>query len=66
MQTWHRLAHQMQDAWIAFARGGDPNHAGLPDWPRYTPTRRATMLLGRECGVADAPYEAERAFWQTA
>jgi len=58
-----RLAYQMQDAWIAFARGGDPNHDGLPNWPRYERTRRSTMLLGRECGVVDAPYEAERAFW---
>lgn len=60
-----RLAHQMQDAWIAFARDGDPSHAGLPGWPRYEHTRRATMLLGRECGVVEAPYEEERAFWET-
>jgi para-nitrobenzyl esterase len=60
-----RLAHQMQDAWIAFARVGDPSHAGLPGWPRYEPTRRATMLLGRECGVVEAPYDEERAFWET-
>jgi len=59
----HRLAAQMQDAWIAFARRGDPQHGGLPRWPRYEPTRRATMLLGRECGVVDAPYEGERRFW---
>jgi para-nitrobenzyl esterase len=60
----HRLGEQMQDAWIAFARHGDPAHAGLPPWPRYEPTRRATMVLGRECGVIDAPYEDERRFWE--
>ena len=53
----------MQDAWVAFARHGDPSHPGLPPWPRYEATRRATMLLGRECGVIDAPYEDERRFW---
>jgi len=58
-----RLAHRMQDAWAAFARSGDPHHDGLPAWPRYERVHRSTMLLGRECGVADAPYEAERAFW---
>ncbi len=59
----HQLARTMQDAWTAFARCGDPNHPGLPAWPRYAPPRRATMILGPECGVIDAPNEAERAFW---
>jgi para-nitrobenzyl esterase len=53
----------MQDAWLAFARGGDPNHAGLPPWPAYDEARRATMLLGATCEVADAPWEAERRVW---
>jgi para-nitrobenzyl esterase len=30
-----RLAPLVSDAWIALARDGDPNHPGLPDWPRY-------------------------------
>lgn len=58
-----RLAARVQDAWLAFARSGDPRHAYLSDWPPYVPPRRATMLLGRECGVVDAPYDAERAVW---
>ena len=28
-----RLTRAMQDAWIAFARTGDPNHDGLARWP---------------------------------
>jgi len=59
------LSHQMQDAWVAFARHGDPGHDALPPWPRYEPTRRATMLLGPECAVVERPYEEERAFWET-
>ena len=57
------LAERMQDAWLAFARRGDPGHPGLPHWPAYDGGRRATMLLGDSCAVADAPHEAERAFW---
>jgi para-nitrobenzyl esterase len=57
------LSERMQDAWIAFARTGDPNTPSLPGWPRYERGRRATMLLGAECRVEDAPMEPERAFW---
>jgi para-nitrobenzyl esterase len=59
------LSERMQDAWLAFARSGNPNHDGLPEWPRYEPTDRATMLLGSECAVERAPLEAERSFWET-
>ncbi|HLK11626.1 MAG TPA: carboxylesterase/lipase family protein [Candidatus Binatia bacterium] len=52
------LSARMQDAWLAFARTGDPG------WPAYDAGRRATMLLGRECGIEDAPREPERRFWE--
>ena len=57
------LAEHVMDAWIAFAKTGNPGHEGLPAWPAYEPMRRATMLLGPECTVVDAPLERERAFW---
>jgi para-nitrobenzyl esterase len=57
------ISRRMQDAWLAFARTGDPGHPELGEWPRYDAARRATMLLGEECRVEDAPFETERAFW---
>ena len=29
----------MSEAWLAFARSGDPNHAALPAWKPYTAER---------------------------
>lgn len=58
-----RLSERTMDAWLAFARSGDPGHAGLPAWPAYDAPRRATQELGRECGVHDDPRAAERALW---
>jgi para-nitrobenzyl esterase len=53
----------MMDAWIAFARSGDPNVDDLPHWDRYEPSRRATLIFDRECTLEHAPFDAERAAW---
>jgi para-nitrobenzyl esterase len=58
------ISTRMQDAWLAFARTGDPAHAGLDAWPRYDAKRRATMVFGEQCRVEHAPFEAERSFWE--
>jgi para-nitrobenzyl esterase len=54
------LADQMSDAWIAFARTGDPNTPALPAWPAYDASRRATMVFNLESRVVDDPYPAVR------
>ncbi len=55
-----RLSERMQDAWIGFVREGEPQSKRLPEWDEYCGTHRATMLLGRQCYVADSPLEQER------
>jgi para-nitrobenzyl esterase len=45
----HALADKMSQAWINFARHGDPNHQGLPAWQAYTPEKGATMFFDHEC-----------------
>ena len=59
------LSHQMMDAWVAFARSGDPSHDGIGPWPGYDTEQRRTMVFGRDTGVQPAPFEEERALWES-
>jgi para-nitrobenzyl esterase len=53
------IADMMSEAWLAFARSGDPNHAGLPDWAPYDAERRATMVFDNEPALVDDPRRRE-------
>lgn len=57
------LAAAMGGSWVAFARTGDPNHVGIPLWPRYDTDRRLTMELGSQLRVVADPAGRERASW---
>ena len=50
-QDAHQLANRMSRAWIAFARTGNPNHKGLPNWPAYSAQNGAAMLFDNACQV---------------
>ncbi len=58
------LSAQMQQAWLAFARGGDPSHEGIGPWPLWDPRVRMTMRFGRQVGAVEAPRDAELATWE--
>ncbi|MDJ0852499.1 MAG: carboxylesterase/lipase family protein [Myxococcota bacterium] len=59
------VSERMQDAWLAFARRGDPSHADLPDWPRYSLPERATMVLDSRCAAESSRFEDARRFWES-
>ena len=54
----HALADYVSQAWINFARFGNPSQAGLPRWEAYTPEKGATMMLDNECHVRNHPDKA--------
>jgi para-nitrobenzyl esterase len=54
------LSTNMSRAWVSFARHGNPNHAGLPDWPAFDAQKRATMIFDTRCVVKNDPEGAGR------
>lgn len=47
----YALADKVSAAFINFARSGNPNNKGLPNWPAYTSSNTATMHFNNKCEV---------------
>jgi len=58
-----KLATQMQDAWLAFARSGDPSNESTGKWSRYDEAHRPTMVFGASTQLENAPRDEERRAW---
>ncbi len=54
------LSALMSDTWIAFARTGNPNHAGLPRWRPYDLQNRWTMSFDTKSTLVKDPRGSER------
>jgi len=55
-----KAADQMSEAFIAFARTGNPAHAGIPEWKPYELPSRATMVFDVTSQLVDDPRGEER------
>lgn len=59
------LGKLVHDSWGAFFTGAEPAADGLPDWPRYTPENRETMIFhARGSRVEADPNAAQRRAWE--
>ena len=47
------LSRVMVSYWTNFAKSGDPNGDGLPEWTPYTKYNRRSMELGERIGMTD-------------
>jgi para-nitrobenzyl esterase len=56
------LADRVSDAWIAFARAGNPNTPKLPRWPAYDARDRSTMVIDNQSRVENDPLREQRLF----
>lgn len=59
-----QMADQMSEAFIAFARTGDPNCAAIPRWEPYDLKRRQTMVFNTPSALAEDPRGAERKLFE--
>ncbi|MBM6992885.1 MAG: carboxylesterase/lipase family protein [Prevotella sp.] len=48
-----RLGDVMSSAWINFARTGNPNGEGVPQWPDYQLNRKSTMVFDTHSEVRE-------------
>ena len=54
------MAALMSETWLAFAQGGDPNHAALPRWAPYNLRERPTMSFDISTRLVNDPRGQER------
>ena len=54
------LAERMSDAWLNFARSGNPNHSGIPRWQPVTETGSETMCFNETITFDPGSDEDER------
>jgi para-nitrobenzyl esterase len=54
------LADKMSDAWINFARTGNPNTSKLPKWTPYDSASRATMVFNDKSEILSDPTKERR------
>jgi para-nitrobenzyl esterase len=59
-----KLSMEMQDAWVSFARNGNPSCRSLGEWPKYS-DGRSSMIFDRNSRIEKAAYEEERKIWET-
>lgn len=56
------MTQSMANAWLAFARKGDPNHGDIPRWPAYNLQKRSVMLFDVPPEVVADPFKSERVY----
>ena len=60
------LSLKMADAWLAFARTGNPNTRALPNWAPVTPKAATAMVFDNSCRIdPGSDLAAIDMFWKS-
>ncbi|MCX6302433.1 MAG: carboxylesterase family protein [Bacteroidia bacterium] len=70
LKLWNRpfvkwdydLSEMMSSYWVNFARNGDPNGEGLPEWPSFSQENRKVIEFGEEVKAVPLPYSDQLEF----
>jgi para-nitrobenzyl esterase len=60
------LGSKVSQAWIDFAKKGDPNHSGLPHWSPVSSDKLPTMIFDDVCEAKDYPDRGEQKVMESA
>jgi len=58
------ISDQMMAYWTNFAKTGDPNGSGLPEWPKFTADNPQVRVLGTAPGVSPVPHLPVLQAWE--
>lgn len=59
-----RIASTMSSYWANIIKTGNPNGAGLPQWPRFNPRTPNVMELGDHFGPFEIASPVKISFWE--
>jgi para-nitrobenzyl esterase len=60
-----KLSNIVQGYWINFAKTGDPNGAGLPQWPRFDLSSQEVQVLDTTVRTEPAGMSERCAYWDS-
>jgi para-nitrobenzyl esterase len=58
-RAFKRTGERMRARWLSFARDGS-----VPDWPRYTPRKRRTLIMDTVDRIEEDPRSERRLAWE--
>jgi para-nitrobenzyl esterase len=59
------LSENIQSYWVNFAKTGNPNGSGLPNWPAFSNDRPARLILDTQIRSDVPDYVKKCEFWET-